>query len=152
MVLRQRGFHESKVLRALATLEHTRDYDSPSGVPTLFGRILRLAEDYDNLIRKNGGGCSPTVALGKIVSHSGTYYDPDLVQLMVNGIGRYPPGTLLELEDGRLVQVRSVARSPETWDKPLCTVIDDPNDFLPEETDILIDLAEEGTVLGEFQF
>ena len=45
-----------------------------------------------------------------------------------------------------------MARTPETWDKPLCTVLDDPNDFLPEETDIVVDLAEEGTILGEFEF
>jgi hypothetical protein len=151
MVLRQRGFHESKILRALTTLEHERDYDSSHGRPCLFARILCIAEAYDTLLRKDGGGCTPTRALGKIVAHSGTYYDPDLVQLLVNSLGRYPPGTMLELADGRIVQVKSTARTPESWDLPLCKVLHDPNDYLPEDTEVLCDLADGGEITGEFE-
>jgi hypothetical protein len=151
MVLRQRGFHESKILRALATLEHSRDYDSPHGRPSLFGRILRIAEAYDTLLRKDGGACSPTEALGKIVAHADTKYDPDLVQLFVNAIGRYPPGTILELTDGRVVQVKSAARTPESWDLPLCRLLQDKRGESIADEDVTIDLADHGEVKREIK-
>ncbi len=50
--------------------------------------------------------------------------DPVLVQVLVNTLGRHPPGTLLELEDGRYARVVAPARSPEVWDKPLVRPID----------------------------
>jgi hypothetical protein len=90
------------------------------------------------------------VALGKLQAHVGTKYDPDLVQLLVNTLGLYPPGTLLELTDGRIVQVRSTARTPETWDLPLCKVLSDPERHLAKEEAIMVDLADEGEVLGPF--
>ena len=149
MILRQRGFHESKILRALASLEHVRVFDDPRGRPSLFARILRIAEAYDTLMRKDGGGCTPPQALGKIAAHAGTRYDPDLVQLLVNALGCYPPGTVLELTDGRMVQVRSTARTPESWDQPLCQLLHDPNGFVPIDEEVMVDLAEEGEVKRE---
>ena len=149
MILRQRGFHESKILRALATLEHVRDFDDPRGRPSLFARILRIAEAYDTLMRNDGGGCTPAQALGKVAAHAGTRYDPDLVQLLVNALGRYPPGTVLELTDGRMVQVKSAARTPESWDQPLCQLLHDPNDYIPMDEEVLVDLAEEGEIKCE---
>ena len=100
-------------------------------------------------MRKDGGGCTPPQALGKIAAHAGTRYDPDLVQLLVNALGCYPPGTVLELTDGRMVQVRSTARTPESWDQPLCQLLHDPNGFVPIDEEVMVDLAEEGEVKRE---
>ncbi|MDP2309900.1 MAG: HD domain-containing protein [Pseudomonadota bacterium] len=123
LLMRNRGFSAGKVLRILATIEHHRNYDDPSGKPTLFGRIVRICEDYDNLVRSRGGRLSPATALRRMQPHSGTRYDPTLFQLLVNKLGAYPPGTLLELMDGRVVRASSTVRSRESFDRPVTSVV-----------------------------
>ncbi len=63
-------------------------------------------------------------ALGAMLKGGGTLYHPVLVQVMVNALGRHPPGTLLELEDGRYARVVAPARSAELWDRPLVRLLD----------------------------
>jgi hypothetical protein len=116
LMLRQRGFHEAKMRRVLAILQHHRDAnDRPH--PGLFGRILRVAEDYDTLARRSGR-LSPTMALAAMLKWAGTRYDAVLLQLLVNALGAYPPGTLLRLEDGRIVRTAAPARSAEAFAHP----------------------------------
>jgi hypothetical protein len=117
LMLRQRGFHEAKMRRVLAILQHHRDANErPS--PGLFGRILRVAEDFDTLARRSGKH-SPTMALAVMLKEAGTRYDAALVQLLINALGAYPPGTILKLPDGRIVRSIAPARSPETFAQPL---------------------------------
>jgi hypothetical protein len=139
VVLRQRGFSEGKVRRLRAVLEHHRDLADPQQPPSLLGAILRLAEDYANLIRLYGTKVGRAEALGAMVKAGGRLYHPVLAQLLVNALGRYPPGTLLELADGRYGRVAAPARRPELWDKPLVRLLDQRSQ-LP--TGPLIDLAE----------
>lgn len=122
LLLRQRGFHEAKMRRALATLEHHRDYNDRRGRPSLFARILRICEDYDNRVRRAGGGLTPPDALAELVAGADTLYDPVILQIFVNRLGAWPPGTLLQLEDLRIVRSVSFARSRESWHRPLCRV------------------------------
>jgi hypothetical protein len=117
LLLRQRGFHEAKMRRVLAVLQHHRDANDRLR-PGLFGRILRVAEDYDTLSRRSGK-LSPTLALAVMLKWAGTRYDPVLLQLLVNALGAYPPGTLLKLGDGRVVRSVAPARSPEDFAHPL---------------------------------
>jgi hypothetical protein len=117
LMIRQRGFHEAKMRRVLAVLQHHRDANDRLH-PGLFGRILRVAEDYDTLARRSGK-LSPTMALAVMLKWAGTRYDAVLLQLLVNALGAYPPGTLLRLEDGRIVRSAAPARSPETFAHPL---------------------------------
>lgn len=122
LMLKQRGFHEAKIRRALCALDHHLDYDDAGGRPSLFGRILRIAEDFDTLVRPGGGALTPGLALRHLQAGSGTRYDPVLLQIFVNVMGSFPPGTRLELVDGRIVTTLSFARSPETWATPTATV------------------------------
>lgn len=117
VMLRQRGFHEAKLQRILASMYHHHDYKDLKNTPSLFARILRLAEDYDNLCSKRGSNASPATALAMMASGVGTLYDPVLFQLMVNRLGRYPPGTRLQLADGRTVRCLSLVRG-NNFDKP----------------------------------
>jgi HD-GYP domain-containing protein (c-di-GMP phosphodiesterase class II) len=112
VMLRQRGFHDAKLQRILVALYHHHNHRDLIGVPSLFARIVRLAEDYDNLSRKSAGGKSPATALALMASGAMTAYDPVLLQLMINRLGRYPPGTTLLLDDGR--RVRSVSLATES--------------------------------------
>jgi hypothetical protein len=80
--------------------------------------VKSVGEDYDTLARR-GAKLSPTMVLAAMLKWSGTRYDAVLLQLLVNALGAYPPGTLLRLEDGRVVRSVAPARGPETFAPPL---------------------------------
>ena len=121
LLLQQPGFHEGKVRRVLAVFDHHRQIvETVGGRSTLFGRILHIADDYDALVRS---GVSPAQAIGSIRGGAGLRYDPVLFQAFINRMGRYPPGTLLKLDDGRIVRTTSVVRSPETFAQPRAMLV-----------------------------
>jgi len=117
LMLKQRGFHEAKTRRLLAILQHHRDANDPRGAG-LFGRVLRVAEDYDRLARRSGQ-LTPTMALAAMLKWTRTRYDAAILQLLVNQLGAYPPGTLLLLPDGRIARSALPAASPERFAAPL---------------------------------
>ena len=145
VMLRQRGFHEAKVRRVLGTLEHHRDANLAPLRPTLTARLLRLAEDFEGLVRPGGRGVPPPVAIASLIAGAGTLYDPVLLQLLINCLGCYPPRTRMRLEDGRTVRSVSLARTPETWAAPLTMVIRGVDGAPPPEP-TRVDLAIEGKV------
>ncbi len=124
ILLRQRGFNAAKLRRLRAVMDHHRDHEASAGPPSALGEVLRLAEDYTTLLRVYAGSISPTDALGAMSRAAGQLYQPALAQVMVNVLGRYPPGTLLELDDGRFARSVSPVRSPETFAQPLIRVYD----------------------------
>jgi hypothetical protein len=118
VMLGQRGFHAAKIHRILGILYHHHKHKDLVGTPSLFGRILRIAEDFDNLSQGRGAGMSQPTALSAMAGQAGDAYDPRLLQAAINKLGRYPPGTKLLLKDMRQVRSISLARSPETFHKP----------------------------------
>jgi hypothetical protein len=144
LMLRQRGFHEAKMRRVLAILQHHRDASDPLR-PGLFGRILRVAEDYDTLARRSGR-LTPTLALAAMQKWAGTRYDAALLQLLVNALGAYPPGTLLRLPDGRIVRSASLARGPSTFAHPLARCLRLADGSPPPPGLPLLDLQGAGAV------
>jgi hypothetical protein len=146
LLLRQRGFHQAKIRRALATLQHHRDYNDPQGKPSLFARILRIAEDYDTLLRREGGGYAPHEILPLMAPQSGTAYDPVLLQLLINTLGDWPPGSRVFTFDGRIVRTEGLVRDPERFSAPMGVVVRDIEGQVPEERQV-VDLFEEG-ILG----
>jgi len=152
-LMRQRGFHEAKVRRLLAVVEHHRPYDSPKGRPSLFARIIHIADDYDILTRfRPGKGpvLSHPDALARMAAHTGKTYDPDLFQVFVNKMGMFPPGSILRLASGRLVVSASGARSRKTFAKPLCQVVRNADGSQAGNRE-LIDLASEDRVVKVLQ-
>ncbi|TMA32957.1 MAG: HD domain-containing protein [Deltaproteobacteria bacterium] len=142
-LLQQPGFHEGKVRRVLAAFDHHRQIvETVGGRSTLFGRILHIADDYDNLVRS---GTSPSQAIGSISGGAGIRYDPVLFQAFINRMGKYPPGTLLKLEDGRIVRTLSVVRSTETFAQPRAMVVRGA-DGKPPTAAIPVDLAQGVTI------
>jgi hypothetical protein len=142
LLLEQKGFHEGKVRRVLTALQHHRDADSKPR-PSLFARIVRIAEDYDTLVLR-GKGTVPTYALAAMLKWSGTRYDAALLQLFVNALGAYPPGTLLRLQDGRVVRSAAPALVREAFAHPLarCVRLADGSAAGPELP--AVDLREAG--------
>jgi hypothetical protein len=140
LLVRQKGFHEAKVRRVLAAMDHHRSFDDGSRRPSLFGRILAIAEDFDSLVQSRGAGLTPPQALERMMAETGRIYDPVLMQLFANALGRYPPGTILRLEDGRLARVIRCTGKAETFDKPVVR-IERQSDGKKTEESVEIDLA-----------
>jgi hypothetical protein len=144
LLLKQRGFHQAKIKRLLVALEHHRPY---AASPSLYARIVHVADDFETLTRHrpNGPLHGPAHALALMDGASGSLYDPVILQAFINRIGRYPPGTLLRLRDGRWVVSISGARTPASFDKPLCRLVRTA-DGAPVTDVFEIDLALTGEV------
>ncbi len=148
VLLRQRGFHRAKLRRLLTVLQHHYAFDDPRGMPWLYARIVHIADDYDTLTRyrsAQGPILSTPDCLARMAAQGGKAYDPLLMQLFCNVMGRFPPGAILSLADGHLVLSITTVGSPETFHKPLCKVIRRPDGSAPVEDEFL-DLAQGGKV------
>lgn len=147
VLLRQRGFHPAKLRRQLASVHHHRNFTEK---PVLYGRILRVADDFDTLTRDRADGplSSPPRALRSMAGKVGRDYDPAILQIFVNRLGRYPPGTVLRLADGRIVMTTSGCRDPSRFATPLARVMRLPGGRIPTEP-AEIDLALEGAIVAE---
>ena len=134
----------------MATLEHVRDFDDPRGRPSLFARILRIAEAYDTLMRKDGGGMHAGPSTGQNRGPRRDSLRPGFGAVVGQCLGLLSTGYGVGTH-GRpeWVQVRSAARTPESWDQPLCQLLHDPNGYVPMDEEVMVDLAEEGEVKRE---
>ncbi len=125
VLIRERGFHPARVRRLLTLLEHHRDFRHPVR-PSLFARIVHIADDFDILTRdrpETGPLVAHPYALRMLAAQGGVLYDPILLQVFVNAVGTFPPGSILCLTDDRCVVSISGARSPQTFARPLCRVL-----------------------------
>jgi hypothetical protein len=130
LLVRQRGFSEAKVHRLCCVLEHHPDERAAtragSDAPSLFARILHVADEYDLLVapRLSGGpSLAPATALARMWARRGTRYDPALLAAFARELGLYPPGTALELSDGSLAVVIRPARDRARWREPVVRVV-----------------------------
>jgi hypothetical protein len=136
-LLAEGGLNLAGLQRVTTALEHHRDFDA-TPKPSLFSRIVRIADDYDTLTRIRGKSrlLAPPDALARMRSLAGMAYDPVLLQVLINQLGALPPGTLLELDDGTLAVVTSGARSIDTFALPLCAPLESNDDRFPEPIDL----------------
>jgi HD domain len=129
VLARQRGFHEAKIRRLLAVLDHHQPHiaeDHAAGErSSLFSRILRIAEDYDLLVgaRDPSHRLLPAMALAALWAGRGRDYDPILLALFAQALGRFPAGSLLELSDGRWALVVSGGRDRERFKWPIVRTV-----------------------------
>ena len=103
---------------------------------------------------------STHIAIARMSKKRGTWYDPHLFQAFVNRMGKYPPGTILEVQmplikDGTLQDFtfvmlsQSLVRDVSSFDKPLCRLVRThdghpcPEHFLHRR----VDLKRHGTIL-----
>jgi hypothetical protein len=92
-----------------------------------------------------------------MASGAGTRYDPHLIQLFINTMGLYPPGTILDVEvdlstgTERFIMVSaSLCREPALFNTPLCTVLKLPDGSIcpPPHNVRIVDLGKKGRVLA----
>ncbi len=133
LLLRQRGPSGARTRRLLAVLEHTRGFateaegarSADGAPPCLFARILCVAEHYDLLVAGEEAPrrLSPATALARMWAGQGRRYDPVLLALFARALGSRPPGTTLELSDGRWAIVVRPAPGRERFSLPVVRVI-----------------------------
>jgi HD-GYP domain-containing protein (c-di-GMP phosphodiesterase class II) len=157
LILRLKAKNERKRKLLVPPFEHHMGYDH-SGYPktptgpriSLFGRILTIVDVYDaitspRVYRKKT--YSPDEALKKIMAEAGTHFDPILVKVFVNMLGKYPVGTLVELDNGEIGLVQKP--SEDLLTRPVVQLL------IPEEKTgyrkgAVIDLSDRDEETGHY--
>ncbi len=109
-ILKLHASHAVKSTLLLAPYEHHLRYDL-SGYPavhfiknvSLFGRILHITDVYDAITSPRvyrPSVFSPDQAMAYMLKGSGSDFDPLLLKVFAMLMGTYPPGTLLQFDNG----------------------------------------------------
>jgi len=146
-LLRQTEYGPSLMRRLLVNLEHHMHFRRPGGFPNLgkkslsvYTRILQVADHYDALVTpvEDSPGLLPIKALDRIVAAAGEQFDPIVVKALVHVVGRYPYGSLVELNTGEVGVVTSGGRTNEAFNHPIVMIVRNadgsPSD--PREVDL----------------
>lgn len=69
----------------------------------LLGRILAVADRYDYLVNPSSSplGMTPAEALARLFQQEGARFDKRVLHAFTKSIGIYPPGSIVQLSDGR---------------------------------------------------
>jgi len=69
----------------------------------LLGRILALVDRYDYLVNPTAGplGMTPAEALARLFQQESARFDKQVLHAFAKSIGIYPPGSIVQLSDGR---------------------------------------------------
>lgn len=139
----------SPVLEAI--LHHHERIDG-SGFPDklagdkihIAARVIAIADRFDNLANPIDyrRALSPSEALSTMWVKEQKLFDHVLLQLFVRAMGVYPPGSIVQLSDGRIAAVM-VSASTE---KSLCPQVMIYEPEVPRHQAIIIDLAKESSL------
>jgi len=152
-LLRQTEYGPALMRRLLVNLEHHMHYSRPGGYPNLgdkslsvYTRILQVADHYDALVTpvEDIPGLLPVHALDRIVAASGEQLDPVVVKALVHVVGRYPYGSLVELNTGEVGVVTSGGRTSEAFNHPLVMIVRNADGSVCEPREV--DLFEAGVL------
>ncbi len=137
-----------------AILHHHEHFDGtgfPDGLvgdaTPLSARAVAIANRFDNLANPIDyrHALSPSEALSRMWTRERNAFDSMLLQLFIRAMGVYPPGSIVQLTDGRIGAV--VASAPTG--SPLCpqVMIYDPT--MPRSEAIIIDLSRDDGITIE---
>ena len=148
---------KSKIL--FPPFEHHMNYDL-SGYPqtpkkkpvSLFGRILTITDVFDAITSQRNyrsKALTQDQALGYMLEHSGTYFDPILLKAFINMLGVYPIGSLLKLDSGELALVIEAGEGTDgTRPKVVLLTSDEQRRFTKGG---VVDLSERDAQSGLFR-
>mgnify|MGYP000123490231 CR=1 FL=1 len=128
-LVQQRGFQDAKLKRLMVTFDHHFEMSPKQGPPpTLFSRIIRIADAYDLMTQPlhDTTPMPPPYALKYLMGGAEKFFDDRLVQLCINTFGNYPCGTLLALSDGSQGISLGHDGSPENFDRPKVLIVRSP--------------------------
>lgn len=101
----------------------------PAGpAPGLMSQLVAIADCYlglQNRLSRKVPGVSPAEALAKVLGPLARRFEPALRWALVRSVGLYPPGQLVEMDDGS----RAVALAPNAADaaRPHVRILTAPN-------------------------
>ena len=158
MIMRLKGWGQLSSRLIAACFEHHLKYDltgyppvSREQIPTLFSRIITIADCYDALSTPRVYRKAPYPSekiLALMIKESGTQFDPVLVKLLVNMMGVYPLGALVLLDTGEIGIVNRIHRDPELITRPqVCLLGYGAGTY---HKDIMVDLTETDRVTGNY--
>ncbi|MCB9781293.1 MAG: hypothetical protein H6742_22185 [Alphaproteobacteria bacterium] len=148
-LLQTYGFAAGTVDRALVSAEHHRHNDGVGGYPAgpgqphLFARIVSVADRFAALAshRAHRAALPPDQAIKKLLRGSGPELDPLLVRSFVRVVGRFPPGSCVELDTGEVAVVLAPGQGRFPLARPKVLLVRD-EDGLPLDTPIEVDLGD----------
>ena len=91
---------------------------------SLPARILLVVDEYDSLVhkRRESENVMPSEALGQIYAKTKTQFPDEVVVALIQTVGVYPPGSIVELSDGKVGLVLSL--NVEARMKPMVLLYD----------------------------
>ena len=137
---------------AIEAILHHHERSDGSGFPDklsgdkihIAARVIAIANRFDNLANPMDyrRAMSPSEALSTMWVKEKKFFDHVLLQLFVRAMGVYPPGSIVQLSDGRIAAVMVSAAT----DNSLCPQIMVYEPEVPRHQAIIIDLATETSV------
>lgn len=134
-----------------AILHHHEHFDG-SGYPDrlageqihIAARVISVANRFDNLANPMNSkhALSPSEALSRMWVREKQWFDPVLLQLFVRAMGVYPPGSVVELTNGRLGAV-VISATAENLLAPQ-VMLYEPD--VPRSQAIIVDLAHDDSL------
>lgn len=94
--------------------------------PSVLSRLVAVADAYVSLQShraERGAGVTPSMALGMMLGPLQRQFDSALLWLLVQAVGLYPPGQLVEMDDASIAVVLSP--NPEDLSRPHLRVLMD---------------------------
>ncbi len=135
-VLENYGFGAAILDRAIVTSEHHMYADGRGGYPFalgqpphLFARIVAVCDVYHALAsrRPYRAPFPPDQSIKLMRRRSAKHIDPRLVRAFVRLVGRYPPGTLVELDTGEFAIVVGLGAGLKPMQRPRVILISGPD-------------------------
>lgn len=149
-LLEHYGYDIPIIERALASAEHHISFDGSEGYPALghgaphvFARMIAVSDMFNALVseRPQRKGFPPDQAMKLVTRKSASLLDPMLVRLFVRMIGRYPPGSLVELDTGEYGLVIGPGQGLDPLQRPRVLLLTDPDGFQLDKP-VVTDLGE----------
>jgi HD-GYP domain-containing protein (c-di-GMP phosphodiesterase class II) len=148
-LVQRHGFDTQIAERAIASMEHHRWADG-GGYPRLvehrahiFSRIIAVADVFDAFCQQRPfrEEFPPDQAVKLVGRFSGSQLDLSLVRTLIRIVGRYPPGTLVELDSGEYAVVVGTGKGAQPLKRPRVLILTDDEGYELEEY-VVVDLGE----------
>ena len=105
---------------------------------SVMSRLVAVADCYVSLLghrSERGARTTPYQALGMMLGPLSKRFDPAMLWALVNAVGFYPPGQLVELDDGAIAEV--MAPNASDLARPHVRVVIDPSGQRLGETTLI---------------
>lgn len=148
-LVQRHGFDTQIAERAIASMEHHRWADG-GGYPRLvehrahiFSRIIAVTDVFDAFCQSRPfrSEFPPDQAVKLVGRFAGTQLDLSLVRTLIRIVGRYPPGTLVELDTGEYAVVVGTGKGAQPLKRPRVLLLTDDEGYELEDY-VVVDLGE----------